>query len=243
LPLLIGAPVAGAAASGTATIHPGGEVNFGGTSCEVGAVMHQGHTVYLAVPASCGGIDPGKVQPQGCYGPITPVGVTVSIEGAKHRGQLVYDSFTEMQLQGETAANRCYYNDLALVRVNRHDRARVTATIPGTGAPRHVLGTLPKSGTAMKFSSNSATAGATQHDGWMLAASTMAMLKTANSGAPVTVGNNLVGMLLVLPKGPIPGVPLLQAPAQIYNLSRAIHELHRVHRFRHVTLVHSGQRV
>ena len=241
-PLATGVTEAGAASSAATTIHPGGEVNFGNVSCEIGAVMRQGQTIYLAVPASCGGIDAGKQQPDGCYGPISPTGVPVFIEGAKHRGELVYDSFTEMQLHSVTAHNRCYFNDLALVRVNRHDRHLVTATIPGTGAPRRVLTTLPKSGTALRIGSNTGTAAATLHGGWVLTASTMAMLKTADVGAPVTVGNDLVGMLLVLPKGPIPSAPLFQQPAQIYNLSRAIQQLHKIPRFRHVALVRAGWR-
>jgi hypothetical protein len=242
VPLVTTSPGAVAASRPAATIHPAGEVNFGGVSCEIGAVMRQGHTVYLAIPASCGGIDAGKVQ-DGCAEPITPAGLPVSIEGAKHRGHLVYNSFTAMQSRGDVSPNRCYYNDLALVKVNRHDRHRVTATIPGTGAPRSVLATLPKSGTSLKFGANTATAGATQHQGWVLLANTMAMLKTANVGAPVTIGNKLVGMLLVLPKGPIPMVPLLQQPGQIFNLARAIKQLHKLPRFRHVRLVHAGERI
>jgi hypothetical protein len=241
-PALTGLPGA-QAASAAKPVHPGVEVNFGEVSCEVGAVMHQGKTVYLAVPASCGGIDAGKVQPAGCYGPNSPTGVPASIVGAKHNGTLVYDSFTEMQSQGVTAHDRCTYNDLALIRVNHLDRHLVSSSIPGTGAPRGVSSSLPKSGTTLRFGTNSATAGATSHSGWTVTATTMAMLKTANVGAPVTVGNQLVGMLIVLPAGPIPNVPLLQNPGQVYNLAYAIKELHRIHHFRHVTLVRAGQHV
>lgn len=241
MPLLAAAPSVSAA--GSPTIRPGGEVNLGEVSCEIGAVMRQGHTVYLAIPASCGGIDAGKVQPQACYGPTIPVGVPVSIGGAKHHGTLVYNSFSEMQHDGVTNPNRCHYNDLALVRVNRHDRHLVSATIPSSGAPRSIAARLPKSGTPLRFGSNSATAGATQAHGWVLMASTSAMLKTADTGAPVTVGKRLVGMLVVLPKGPIPNVPLFEAPAQIFNLARAIHLLHQVPKFRHVHVVHAGEKV
>ena len=241
VPVATASPQALAAPHAAAGIHPGGEVNFGNVSCEIGVVMRQGHNLYLAIPGSCGGIHLGKVQ-DGCSEPLTPVGSPVSIQGARHHGLLVYNSFTQMQRTGVTDPNRCYYNDLALVRVNRHDRHLVTATIPGTGAPRSVLTTLPKSGTSMKVGGATASAGATRHGGWVLETSTMAMLKTADVGAPVTIGNKLVGMLLVLPKGPIPMVPLLQSPGQIFNLARAIKQLHKVHRFRHVALVRAGQR-
>jgi hypothetical protein len=240
-PLLIGPPAVGAVPRAVASIHPGGEVNFGGVSCEIGAIMRQGPAVFLAVPASCGGIDAGKVQ-DGCDEPVSPSGVPVSIEGAKYRGHLVYNSFTEMQLAGVMSTQRCYYDDLALVQVNPRDRHLVSAAIPGTAAPLSILSILPRSGTMLQMSSARGTAGATQHHGWLVTDTMTALSKTSNVGAPVTVRKKLVGMLLVLAKGPIPGLPVLQAPAQIYNLARAIRQLHEIPRFRHVRLVQAGQR-
>jgi hypothetical protein len=235
-------PGATAAAATARTIHPGGEVNFGGISCEVGAVLRQGQAVYLAVPASCGGIDLGKVQ-NGCVEPITPIGVPAFIGGAKYRGTLVYDSFTEMQRTGVSNPNHCYYNDLALVRVNRRDRARVTATIPNTAGPRTAPMSMPSSGTALRLGTATGSAGPTHSAGWATNLSSMAMLKTADAGAPVTVGNKLYGMLTVLPAGPIPDVPLMQTPGQVYNLAKAIKLLRAVPKFRHIQLVRAGQQV
>ncbi|HWA65896.1 MAG TPA: hypothetical protein VG899_05950 [Mycobacteriales bacterium] len=240
-------PAVAAATSATGagaakTIHPGGEVNFGDISCEIGAVMRQGATVYLAVPASCGGIDLGKVQ-DGCVEPVSPGGVPASIGGAIYRGTLVYNSFTEMQKTGVRSPDRCYFNDLALIRVDRRDRTRVTATIPDTSGPRMVSTSMPASGTALRFGSASGSAGGTHNAGWATDVTSTAMLKTADAGAPVTVADKLVGMLTVLPAGPIPDVPLFQTPGQVYSLAKAIKLLREVPRFRHIRLVRAGQRV
>ncbi|HWC36644.1 MAG TPA: hypothetical protein VG650_17685 [Mycobacteriales bacterium] len=226
-----------ASAAVAKTIHPGVSVNYGDVTCTVGAVLRQRHRYYLAVPSSCGGIDLGKPEQDGCVSPQTPVGSPVSIEGAKHRGTLVYSSFSEMQLHSDTNPNRCYYNDLALIRVDRRDDARVSAAIPGVGVPRRVLSKLPASGTALKVGGDSATAGATHHKGWELdASSATAMFKTPDCGSSVTAGPDLVGMLLVLPKGPLPGAPVAQSAAQTFNLFRALQYLRRTPGFHRVHL-------
>lgn len=229
-------PNAGAAVP--KTIHPGIEVNYGNISCAVGAILKQRKARFLAIPASCGGIDPGKPH-NNCYGPQTPVGSPVSIEGASRPGQLVYSSYSQMQLEGVTAHNRCFYDDLALVRVNRHDLARVSPAIPGTSAPRRLLAKFPASGTALKIGSSGGTAGSTANGGWTLGATSMAMFKAPDVGLPITAGNDLVGMLLVLPQGPASGTPL-DSPAQTFNMARALRLLRQTAGFHHVTLLRAG---
>ncbi|HVV76856.1 MAG TPA: hypothetical protein VHC43_12540 [Mycobacteriales bacterium] len=229
--------VPNAAAAPAKTIHPGVSVNYGDVTCTVGVVLRAGHQVYLAAPASCGGIDLGKSNQDGCSSPQTPVGSPVSIEGAKHPGTLVYSSFGEMQLHSDTNPNRCYYNDLTLIKVDRRDRARVSPAIPGVGVPKRVVAKLPAPQSALKVAGSAATAGNTHHDGWELdLSSPTAMWKTPDCGSPVTAGRNLVGMLLVLPKGPIPGAPVAQSPAATYNLWRSIRYLRHQHGFHHVHL-------
>jgi hypothetical protein len=211
-------------------------VNYGDVTCTVGVVLRAGRRVFLGVPSSCGGIDLGKKGTDGCSSPQTPIGSPVSIQGAKHNGKLVYSSFTQMQLHGDTNPRRCYYNDLALVRVDPRDRARVSAAIPGVGVPTKVAAKLPADGTELKIGRTPGTAGATHYKGWEVdMTSPTGMFRTPDCGSAVTIGRTLVGLLLVLPKGPIPMVPAGQAPAETYNLARSIHYLrqqahfHRVH--------------
>jgi hypothetical protein len=239
LPIL---PVSAAGgASAAKPIHPGVHVTFGDVTCTVAAVMRQGGSVYLVIPASCGGIDEGKVQ-DGCDEAESPLGTPVQVDGAKYPGTYVYNSFSEMQLHGDTNSDQCYYNDLALVRLDPRDRSRVSATIPGTAAPAGVARRLPASGAALKIASNAATAGATHNDGWEVDVTAQtAMFSASDVGSAVTSGNVLVGMLIVLPGG-LPA-PAVQTPAEVYNMARSIQLMRRAPGFHGVRLVTAGGRV
>jgi hypothetical protein len=215
-------------------IHPGSSVTFGDVTCQAGAVMRQGHALYLAIPASCGGIDPGKVQ-DGCAEPETPIGVHVRIGGARHHGTLVYNSFTQMQLHGVRSPTLCYYNDLALVRLDRRDASRVSGRIPGMRAPSRIASSSP-SGAALVVGSRPATAGAHHHGGWEQDISGAESFTTADVGAPTIRNNRLVGMLTVLPAGLI-----MKSAAEIYSFSRAVRQLHKVAGFHRVKLLRAGQ--
>ncbi|MGN6473387.1 MAG: hypothetical protein ACTHK4_07035 [Mycobacteriales bacterium] len=230
-----GASAADTARAATAkTIHPGVSVNYGNVTCTVGGVLREGHRLFLAIPASCGGVELGKTQ-DGCSAPQAPKGDPVSIQGAKHPGKLVYSSYSEMQLHGVKSPTRCYYNDLSLVRVDRRDRARVTAATPGAGIPQRVPKTLPAKGTALDIGTTSGTAGSTNHKGWELDLnSPTGMFKSTDCVSPVTAGHDLVGMLLILPKGAAPGI---QSPPETYNLYRAIRYLRHTPGFERIRLL------
>lgn len=235
--LPLAATWSGAAASATTAggIHPGSSINFGDVTCQAGAVLRQGHKLYLAIPASCGGINPGEVQ-DGCAEAESPVGLPVSIAGAKHAGKLVYNSFTEMQLKGVRNPTLCYYNDLALVKIDRRDASRVSGRIPGKAAPQRVAANSP-SGSALFVGPNSATAGASHHHGWEQDVNGMANYTQADVGMPTIRNNHLVGMLIVLPAG-----LLVKAPAEVYSFAKALRQLHKTRGFRHVRLLRAGQR-
>ncbi len=234
LPALAGSPAAHAATP--SGIHPGVAVTFGGITCKAGAIMRQGARLYVAIPASCAGIQPGVLQ-DGCAAAETPIGIPVHIAGARHHGTLVYNSFTEMQLHGVTDKTMCDYNDLALVRINRRDASRVSGAIPGSKAPQQVTAARPTSGTAMTVNRAPATAGATHHHGWEHDFTTLAALGPADVGAPVVFANQLVGMLTVLPSGLV-----AKSPAETYSLAKAMWQMHKVAGFRHVVLLRAGQR-
>jgi len=234
LPVAASWPGMGAAAAVPPGIHPGSSVTFGDVTCQAGAVLRQRHRLFLAIPASCGGIDPGKVQ-DGCAEAESPLGVPVKIGGARHKGRLVYNSFTEMQLHGVLSPTLCYYNDLALVKIDRRDASRVSGRIPGRQAPSRIASGAP-AGAAVSVGSEPGTAGAIHHHGWEQDINSVGPFTTADVGAPISRDNYLIGMLIVLPAGAV-----MPAPAEVYNFAKAMRQLHKVRGFHHVRLLRASQ--
>lgn len=220
----------------TGRVHPGSSVSFGDETCEVGALMHEGRKVYAAIPASCGGIDLGKKQ-DGCAEAETPVGVPVKLGGASRHGTLVYNSFTEMQLHGQTKSAPCWSNDLALVQLSGKDAGRASGRIPGLHAPSRIASAGLAAGAAITIGSHPATVGAASYHGWAHAATTSASFATSDVGAPVVHGSHLIGMLTVIPAG-----VLVKSAPEFYSLAKAMTQLHKVRGFRHVTLLRASQR-
>jgi hypothetical protein len=64
-----------------------------------------------------------------------PIGTAVEVTGASRPGTLVYNSWLTMQSLGETDADTCQYNDLALVKLDPADVAKVNPSIPHWGGP------------------------------------------------------------------------------------------------------------
>jgi hypothetical protein len=214
-----------AAAATGGSIHPGVSISFGGVTCTAGPILHNGRTVYIAIPASCGGIDEGKVQ-DGCAEAETPVGAPVVIGGAKHRGLLAYNSFSRMQLHGVRNPTRCYYNDLALVRVNPNDRGLVSGHIAGLSG--HPVAP-PKSGSSVRIGSSSAMAGSTHHSGWELDVTLTGVVGKTQVGTPAVQGGRLVGMLNAIPQGVVAmgtsGVFSLSKELKAARLAPGLHHL------------------
>jgi hypothetical protein len=236
VPLTAAFPATSALATGAGSIHPGVSITFGGVTCSAGAILRQGRALFISIPAGCGGITPGKVQ-DGCVAPESPVGLPVTIGGAKHKGLLVYNSFSYMQLHGVKSPDRCYYDDLALVRINRLDHARVSGAIPGVSAPHSVARSAPISGAGLLLGSHSATAGASHHHGWELDVTPSVSLKSADVGTTAVQNGHLIGLLNALPSGMV-----ATGPAEVYSFSKELQQLHRDPAFRHVTLLRAGER-
>lgn len=118
----------------TATIHPGVETFTEGAQCTSDFVFTDGTNVYIGQAAHCAGTG-GDSNTNGCTSPTLPVGTPVTISGASEPGVMVYSSWATMQSDGETDANACAYNDLALVQVNPADVTDVNPTIPVWGGP------------------------------------------------------------------------------------------------------------
>jgi hypothetical protein len=122
------------APAATATIHPGVQTITGGAQCTSNFVFSDGTNVYLGQAAHCSGTG-ASTDTNGCIAQSLPLGTPVEIGGASRPGTLVYNSWLTMQSLGETDPNTCQFNDLALVRIDPADVAKVNPSVPFWGGP------------------------------------------------------------------------------------------------------------
>jgi len=122
------------APAATATVHPGVQTFTAGAQCTANFVFTDGATVYLGQAAHCSGTG-GSTETDGCTSGSLPIGTAVEVTGASHPGVLAYNSWLTMQQLGETNPDTCAYNDLALIRIDPADVAKVNPSIPFFGGP------------------------------------------------------------------------------------------------------------
>jgi hypothetical protein len=127
-------PASAYAPAATATIHPGVQMFTDGAQCTANFIFSEGADLYIGYAAHCAGLGEAT-DTNGCEAGTLPVGTPVEIDGASQPGTLAYSSWATMQAVGETDANACAYNDLALVRINPADHAKVNPSIPHWGGP------------------------------------------------------------------------------------------------------------
>jgi hypothetical protein len=125
------------APAATATIHPGVQVFTAGAQCTANFVFADATNVYLGQAAHCSGTG-AATDTNGCTAQSLPLGTPVEITGADHPGTLVYNSWLQMQTLGETDADTCAFNDLALVAIDPADVGKVNPSIPFWGGPTGV---------------------------------------------------------------------------------------------------------
>ena len=132
------APSTGAAPTwapaATAAIHPGVQTMTDGAQCTANFVFADSANVYIGQAAHCSGTG-GSTETDGCTSGSLPVGTEVTVTGASKPGVLAYNSWITMQQLGETDANTCAYNDLALIKIDPADVGRVNPSIPFFGGP------------------------------------------------------------------------------------------------------------
>ena len=132
------------APAATAAIHPGTMMYTAGAQCTANFVYtDDAGNVYVGYAAHCAG-EGAATDTNGCNVDSVPLGTPVSFtnngsllsEGTVvGRGTLVYSSWiTEHQL-GTNDPNTCAYNDLALVKVDPADVAKVNPSVPFWGGP------------------------------------------------------------------------------------------------------------
>jgi hypothetical protein len=122
------------APASSATIHPGVQVFTAGAQCTSNFVYQDGSNVYLGQAAHCSGTG-SSTDTNGCTSGSLPIGTPIDVTGASKPGTLVYNSWLTMQSKHEADADTCAYNDLALIKIDPSDVAKVNPSVPGFGGP------------------------------------------------------------------------------------------------------------
>lgn len=122
------------APAATAAIRPGVPVRTEVGQCTSNFVFAEGDAVYLGTAAHCAGLS-GSLAASGCDTESLPLGSPVRVNGASRPGRLAYSSWLTMQEVGETDPDVCFFNDLALIRLDPADARRVNPSVPHWGGP------------------------------------------------------------------------------------------------------------
>jgi hypothetical protein len=117
-----------------AAVHPGVQVFTEGAQCTANFVYQDVSNTYLGQAAHCSGTG-AATDTNGCDSESLPIGTPVDVTGANHPGVLAYNSWLTMQSRGETDENTCAFNDLALIRLDPADVAKVNPSVPQLGGP------------------------------------------------------------------------------------------------------------
>jgi hypothetical protein len=122
------------APAATAAIHPGVQTFTAGAQCTANFVFTNGSAVFIGQAAHCSGTG-GNTATNGCTSGSLPLGTPVEVTGASQPGTMIYNSWLTMQANGETDAETCQYNDLAIIALNAADFGKVNPSIPHWGGP------------------------------------------------------------------------------------------------------------
>ena len=142
--LAIAAPAAAEptwAPAASAPVHPGVQTISDSGQCTANFVFFDAsNAVYIGQAAHCTSTG-GSTSTNGCDTGSLPLGSPVEVDGASKPGTLAYNSWLAMQAAGETDANTCDYNDLALVKLDPADYGKVNPSIPFWGGPTGITDT------------------------------------------------------------------------------------------------------
>ncbi len=131
------------APAATAAIHPGTQMFTAGAQCTANFVYTDGVSTHVGYAAHCAGTGEAT-DTDGCSTRSLPLGTPVTFnkgaslvsEGTQvGTGTLAYSSWLAMQQAGETDADTCAYNDLALVKVDAPYVSAVNPSVPFWGGP------------------------------------------------------------------------------------------------------------
>jgi hypothetical protein len=204
------------APSGSATVHPGVQVFTEGAQCTSNFVFQDASNVYLGQAAHCSGTG-GQTETNGCTSGSLPLGTPVQVTGASRPGTLVYNSWLTMQANGETDPDTCAYNDLALIRLDPADVAKVNPSVPGFGGPAGVGSVGGLGSTVYSYGNSELRGGVTkvspkqgivvqnEGNGWSHVVVTLTPGIPGDSGSSFMNGSGgAVGVLSTLQLAPLP---------------------------------------
>jgi hypothetical protein len=148
------------APAATAPVHPGVMTFTDGAQCTSNFVYQDGSGVYIGQAAHCSGTG-GATETDGCDSGSLPIGTPVEVDGASQPGTMVYNSWLSMQAAGESNADVCAFNDLALIKLSAADVANTNPSVPGFGGPTGVGSWGPAGSTVYSYGNSSLRGGAT----------------------------------------------------------------------------------
>jgi hypothetical protein len=215
------APAAAAptfAPAASAPIHPGVMTHTQGAQCTANFVFYDGNdAIYIGQAAHCSGTG-SSTDTNGCTSASLPLGTPVLVDGATQPGTLVYNSWLLMQSLGEQDPDTCQYNDLALVKLDPADYARVNPTIPFWGGPTGLTGTVATGATVLSYGNSELRGGISllspkqgkslgqSNGGWNHTVVTVTPGIPGDSGSAfIDASGRAFGILSTLQLAPLPG--------------------------------------
>jgi hypothetical protein len=201
-----------------ASVRPGVMTHTVGAQCTANFVFYDAsNALYIGQAAHCSGTA-GNTATNGCTSPSLPLGTPVLVDGATRPGTLVYNSWLQMQALGEQNPDVCRYNDLALVKLDPADDARVNPTIPFWGGPTGLTATVANGATVLSYGNSSLRGGlellkpkqgkslATANGGWNHTVVTLTPGIPGDSGSAfIDASGRAFGVLSTLQLLPLPG--------------------------------------
>ena len=150
------------APAASATVHPGVQTVTNGGQCTSNFVFYDAsNNVYIGQAAHCAGTD-GNTATNGCEAGTLPTGTSVDVDGASKPGTIVYSSWVTMQSGGESDADTCQYNDIAIVKLDPADYGKVNPSIPFWGGPTGITDTVAQGDKVESYGNSSLRLGITQ---------------------------------------------------------------------------------
>jgi hypothetical protein len=216
----LSSPTAGSAVqwapAATAPVHPGVQTFTEGAQCTANFVFSDGGDVFIGQAAHCSGTG-GATETDGCLAQSLPLGTPVEVTGATRPGTLVYNSWIEMQQNGETNADACAYNDFALIKLDPADHSRVNPSVPFFGGPVALGAPAATGASVYSYGNSSLRFGITQLSpkygislgnaggGWSTKAYTVTPGVPGDSGSGMLdAQGRAIGVLSTLEAAPMP---------------------------------------